>query len=387
MNNLPIITGFKDNLIYVAGLGFYKTSLTINQGKIASLNSAPADALILPSHLMVVPGFINRHAHGANHSDAMYPSYEDIKNIALTLASEGITTFLATTMTQTPENINKALNNIRDYMKKHPEEGALVYGVHLEGPFISKKHKGAQPESSIVPADVSTFKQYQSASGNAIKQVTLAYEENGEELVKYLVSQGIVASLGHSDATAKDLRAAADVGLTSMTHTFNAMRSLHHREVGALGAALLDERIYLEVISDLIHVSKEALQILYRLKGPKKVTLVTDSIEASHMEDGIYHLGGQEVIVKQNEARLESGALAGSTLLMNEAIRNFKDVNQLTLEEAVDLATINPARCLGIDREKGEIALGKDADFTVVDQNLNVYMTIRNGKVIFKKAV
>jgi len=386
MNNLPTISGFKDSVIYVAGLGLYKTSLSINQGKISSLNSAPADAMSLPEDLIVVPGFINRHAHGANHSDAMYPSYKDLHNIALTLASEGITTFLATTMTQTPDNIDQALKNIREYIKKHPDAGALVYGVHLEGPFISKKHKGAQPEHAIVPADVDSFKHYQTTSGNNIKQVTLAYEENGEALVKYLVSQGIVASLGHSDATAKDLQAAADVGLTSLTHTFNAMRPLHHREVGALGAALLDERIYLEVIADLIHVSKEALQVLYRLKGPKKVTLVTDSIEASHMPDGIYQLGGQEVIVKGNEARLSSGSLAGSTLLMNDAIRNFKEVNNLSLTEAIDLATINPARCLGIDSIKGEIALGKDADFTVIDQDLQVYMTVRNGKMIYKKS-
>ncbi|MGD9604823.1 MAG: N-acetylglucosamine-6-phosphate deacetylase [Bacilli bacterium] len=387
MINLPIVSGFKDSLIYVSGLGFYKTSLTINNGKIVSLNEAPKDAMNIPQGLMVVPGFINRHAHGANHSDAMYPSFEDIKNISLTFASEGITTYLATTMTQTQENIDKALINIREYINKHPEEGALVYGVHLEGPFISKKHKGAQPEHAIVPASVETFKHYQASSGNNIKEVTLAFEENGEELVKYLVSQKIVASLGHTDATSSDLHKAADVGLTSMTHTYNAMRPIHHREVGALGAAMLDDRIYLEVIADLIHVSKEALQILYRLKGPKKVTLITDSIEASHMEDGIYHLGGQEVTVHNSEARLDSGALAGSTLQMNDAIRNFKEVNQLSLTEAIDLATINPARCLGIDHEKGEIALGKDADFTIIDEHLNVYMTIRNGKVIYKKAV
>lgn len=386
MNHCPTISGFHNTSIYVSGLGFVKTSLTIENGKITNLQSAPKDALTIQERFMVVPGFINRHAHGANHSDAMYPSYEDIKNISLTFASEGITTYLATTMTQTPENIDKALSNINDYIKKHPEEGALVYGVHLEGPFISKKHKGAQPESAIVPGDVETFKHYQKTSGNNIKQVTLAFEENGEELVKYLANHNIVASLGHTDATAADLKRAADVGATSLTHTFNAMRPIHHREVGALGAAMLDDRIYLEVIADLIHVSKEALQILYRLKGKEKITLVTDSIEASHMEDGIYHLGGQEVIVKKNEARLESGALAGSTLLMNEAIRNFKQVNQLTLEQAIDLATINPAKCLGIDQQKGAIALHKDADFTVIDQDLNIYMTIRNGKVIYKKA-
>jgi N-acetylglucosamine-6-phosphate deacetylase len=351
------------------------------------LNSAPSDALTLPEGLMVVPGFVNRHAHGANHSDAMYPSIEDIHNISLTFASEGITTFLATTMTQTKENIDNALININEYIKTQPEEGALVLGIHLEGPFISKKHKGAQPESSIVPCDVGMFKHYQEKSGNNIKQVTLAYEENGKPLVQYLVSQKIIASIGHSDATAAELKEAAEQGVTSLTHTFNAMRPIHHREVGALGAAMLDSRIYLEVIVDLIHVSKEAIQILYRLKGKDKVTLVTDSIEASHMADGIYHLGGQEVVLKNNEARLESGALAGSTLLMNEAIRNIKEVLGISLEEAIDLATINPARCLGIDQTKGEIALGKDADFAVIDQNLNVYLTVRNGKVIFKKTV
>lgn len=379
------VTGFKDCLVYLEGEGIKKASLSIINGKITSVKQAPADALHFEEDLIIVPGFVNRHVHGAKESDSMYPNANDLKNIALTMASEGTTSFLATTMTQTIGNIDLALENINDYIKARHPEGAEVLGVHLEGPFISKKHKGAQPETCIIPGDVEQFKKFQKISGNHIRQVTLAYEENGKKLVEYLVSKGIVASIGHSDATAADFREAANYGVTSLTHSYNAMRPIHHREVGALGAAMLDDRIYAEIIADLIHVSKEAIQILYRMKGKEKITLITDSLEASHMSDGVYQLGGQKVYVAGKEARLESGALAGSTLWMNNAVKNIIEVLGITLEEAVDMATINPARCLKIEDRKGSIAVGKDADFAIIDKDLNVHYTIRGGKIVYQK--
>ena len=362
--------GFKNSNVYVEGKGVIKTSVAIENGKIVAFNESE-NQVELDDKFIVIPGFIDRHVHGANGCK--------------TVASEGVSSFLPTTMTQTVENICAALNNIKEYVEKENDKGAYVLGVHLEGPFISPKYKGAQLEECIIPCDVEKFKVFEEASGNTIKQVSLAYEENGKELSNYLASKNIVASLGHTNATAVEVVEAAQNGVTSATHTYNAMKALHHREAGTVGGVLISDEIYAELICDLIHVSKEAIKVLFKAKGLEKVTLVTDGIEAKHLPDGTYKLGGQDVYVKGREARLIDGTLAGSTLKMNEAVRNIKSVLNLSLEKAVDLATINPAKVLKIDDQKGSIALGKDADFAVVDADFNVYMTVANGVVVYNK--
>ncbi|HNZ78261.1 MAG TPA: N-acetylglucosamine-6-phosphate deacetylase [Bacilli bacterium] len=374
--------GFKNANIYIEGKGIVKSSLVIENGKIASFDETK-DLMTLREDLIVVPGFIDKHIHGANHSDAMYPSLEDIKNISKTIAREGVTSYMPTTMTQSEENIDKALKNIKEYIEKKNKDGAFVLGTHLEGPFISPKFKGAQPEQYIVPCSVEKFMHYQAVSGNNIKQVTLAYEENGKDLCNYLLSQGIVASIGHTNATALEVLEAAKNGVTSATHTYNAMKPLHHREAGTVGGVMLADTIYAELIADLVHVSPEAIKVLCKIKGLDKIVLVTDGIESKHLPDGTYSLGGQEVTVKGREARLADGTLAGSTLKMNQAIKNIKNVLGINLEKAIDLATINPARNLRIDHIKGSIALGKHADLTVIDKDLNVYMTISKGNIIY----
>lgn len=378
------IKGIKGK-IYVEGLGITNTTISIKNGKISEIGAKLNNCLELAEYQILVPGFVDKHIHGANHSDSMYPTKDDILNISKTIAEEGVTSFLATTMTQSVENINKALTNIKDYINKNIEEGSEVIGIHLEGPFINKIYKGAQPEEYILDCDVSLFKEFERISGNNIKQVTLAYEQNGKELTKYLASRKIVASLGHTNATAKEVLEAAANGATSLTHSFNAMKPLHHREAGTIGGALLAENMYLEVISDLVHVSKEAIQILYKIKGKEKLIVVTDAMEAKHLPDGKYQLGGQDVFVRGNEARLEAGALAGSVLMMNKALKNIKEVLGVSLTEAIDFATINPARNIYVDDRKGSIRTGKDADFAIIDEDFNIYKTIRGGKIIYSK--
>lgn len=376
--------GFKNVNLYVEGKGIVKSSVTFKNGKIVSFDENQ-DSLTLSDNLIVVPGFIDKHIHGANNSDTMYGTIKDLKNICVTIASEGVSTFLPTTMTQTKENIDKALKNIKEYIETENKEGSFVLGAHLEGPFISKKHKGAQVESCIIPCNVEDFKHFQEVSGNNIKEVTLAYEENGKELSNYLYNHGIIASIGHTDATAIQVIEASQNGVTSATHTYNAMKGLHHREAGTVGGVMICNSIYSELICDLVHVCKEAIQVLYKTKGQDKICLITDGIEAKHLPDGNYSLGGQPVIVKGKEARLADGTLAGSTLKMNVAIKNIIDVLGIDLCKAIDLATINPARNLGIEKTKGSIAIGKDADFAVIDKDLNVYMTVSNGRVIYNR--
>ena len=295
--------GFKNCNIYVEGKGIVKSNLEVENGKIASFNAVDG-ALELDDKYIVVPGFIDRHIHGANNSDSMYPTLKDIRNICATVASEGVSTFLPTTMTQTVENICKALENIANYIETENDKGAYVLGMHLEGPFISKKHKGAQVESCIIPCSVEKFQIFEKASHGYIKEVTMAYEENGKELANYLHSKGIVASIGHTDATCAEVIEASKNGVTSATHTYNAMKGLHHREAGTVGGVFLCDSIYSELICDLVHVSSDAIKVLYKIKGQDKITLITDGIEAKHLPDGKYKLGGQDVYVKGKEARL-----------------------------------------------------------------------------------
>lgn len=381
------IKGFKNTYVYFEGDGIIKSGFKVENKKIAPIDSDADGLLELDDKYIVIPGFIDKHIHGANHSDAMYPTYDDISNIAKSIAQEGVTGFLPTTMTQSKENVAAALKNIRIYIEQDNDEGAAVLGIHLEGPFISKKYKGSQDEQYILADDIETMKYFQEVSGNNIRHVTFAYEENGREFTEYLVKQGIVASIGHSDATAADVFEAVKAGVTSVTHVYNAMRGLHHREAGVLGASLLADELYCELIADLIHVSPEAIRILYKMKGKDKIVLVTDAIESKHLSDGVYQLGGQDVYVKAGEARLASGVLAGSNLTMNKAVKNFIDVTGVFLTEAVDMATINPARVLKIDGQKGSIKFGKDADFAVIDKDLNVYLTVRGGKVIYNRLI
>lgn len=374
--------GFKNTWI-VTEKGLEKTSLTYDE-KFVTIGKNEEGLQELPEEYVVVPGFIDEHIHGAAGSDAMDGTMEDLGKIANALASEGTTAFLATTMTQSPENITKALKAVKAYRELSPESGAEILGVHLEGPFISKDFVGAQPIEYVAKPSVEVFKKYQDVSGDCVRIVTLAPEVEGStELIKYLVSQNIVASIGHTNATYADVKKAVEAGATNLTHTYNAMKPLHHREVGTVGSGLLFDELNCECICDGIHVSGPAIQLLHKNKPADKMTLITDAMRAKHMPDGVSELGGQVVIVKNGEARLENGTLAGSVLKMNNAVKNVMKFLNLPLEEVVKLASQNPAKNLGVFDQMGSIKEGKRADFVILDKDLNVVQTVRNGKVIY----
>lgn len=374
--------GFKNTWI-VTEKGLEKTSLTYDE-KFVTIGKNEEGLQELPEEYVVVPGFIDEHVHGAAGSDAMDGTMEDLGKIANALASEGTTAFLATTMTQSPENITKALKAVKAYRELSPESGAEILGVHLEGPFISKDFVGAQPIEYLAKPSVEVFKKYQDASGDCVRIVTLAPEVEGStELIKYLVSQNIVASIGHTNATYVEVKKAVEVGATNLTHTYNAMKPLHHREVGTVGSGFLFDELNCECICDGIHVSGPAIQLLHKNKPADKMTLITDAMRAKHMPDGVSELGGQVVIVKNGEARLENGTLAGSVLKMNNAVKNVMKFLNLPLEEVVKLASQNPAKNLGVFDQIGSIKEGKRADFVILDKDLNVVQTVRNGKVIY----
>ena len=378
---------FKNANVYVEGKGIIKTNLCFNE-KILSTAEILGDCEIIdiPQDAVVLPGFIDQHIHGAGGCDVMDGTIEALSQIANTVKKEGTTSFLATTMTQSKQNINKALKSVKEYVALNKEDEAGLLGVHLEGPFISEKYKGAQPLKYIQKPSIEIFDSYNTASGNNIKIVSLAPEEEGAmELIKHLSNNKIVASIGHSSCTYQDVLHALENGASNVTHTFNAQTSLHHREIGVVGSALLLDELYSEVICDTIHVSVPALKLLAKCKPNDKLILITDAMRAKGLSDGVSELGGQKVYVKNGEARLENGTLAGSVLTMNLAIKNMVEKVGVPLEQAVDYATINSAKQLKIDNIVGSIKEGKNADFAVLDSNFNVLYTIRNGNVIYQK--
>lgn len=372
--------GFKNVIIYKENVGLVKSSIQFENGKISSFEDEN-DLLSLDDKLIVVPGFIDEHIHGANGSDVMYATDKDLSNIAKSITKDGVTSFMPTTMSMDISSIKKALNVIGNYSN---EEGANVIGAHVEGPFISKKYCGAQDPKNIIKSNLGILKDLIDSSNKKIKIITIAPEETTLEVMEYLKDNNILINAGHSDASAMQAVEAFKNGVTCLTHTYNAMRGIHHRDIGLLGEGLIHDEIYAELIADLHHVSGEAIKFLYRNKSSNKIILITDSMEARFLPNGIYELGGQKVYVKDGVAALENGTLAGSVLHMNEGIKNVKDVLGISLIEAIDMATKNVANHLGLTN-KGGIAIGKDADLTIIDENLNVYMTIVNGKIVYQK--
>ena len=378
---------FKNATVYVAGEGVKKCNLSFDEKieKISRRADKKAEVIELPEDAIVLPGFVDQHIHGAGGSDGMDGTVEDISIIAKTIAAEGTTSFLVTTMTQSPENITKALSAVKTYRETDKGDGARVVGVHLEGPFIAAAHKGAQPLEYVKAPDIETFDKYNAASGNSIRIVTLAPEVDGAaEFIQHLSSQGIVASIGHTGAKYPDIEKAVSLGASNVTHTYNAQTALHHREIGTVGSAMLIDELNCEMICDTIHVSVPAMRLLVKNKPADKLTLITDAMRAKGIPDGVSELGGQTVYVKNGEARLADGTLAGSVLRMNRAVQNMVEKVGVPFTQAVDCATINPAKNLGIDNEVGSIAVGKRADFTVINANYDVLMTVRGGEVIYK---
>lgn len=356
-----------------------KSSLKIEEGRIDSIGKSSNEEGYSFDEYYLVPGFIDQHIHGAAGFDFMDASNEALEGISKALLMEGTTSFLGTTMTQSDENITKALDNL--IIKE--TSGANLVGVHLEGPFINLKLKGAQPGEYVIPADVEKFKKWN--KNNNIKIISMAVENDSNyELTKYAVKNNIVVSQAHTDATHKESNGAVELGARGFTHAYNAMSKLHHRDIGVVGTMLINNNAYAELICDKIHVSEEAVKLLYKNKGKDNIILITDSMRAKYLPEGKSELGGQDVFVKGDTATLVDGTLAGSILKMNVGVKNMMEINGIPLYEAVQMASTNPAVNLGLTN-KGLIKEGFDADLTVLDKDLNVVMTIVNGKILYKK--
>ena len=374
---------FKQVKSYIYGKGLIETDIVFNE-KIVGFQAFEAEEISLPKDAIVVPGFIDQHVHGAGGAEAGDCTLSALEQIAVTLAKGGTSAFLATTVTQKEEDILSACACVAEYMETKNEKGAEVLGLHLEGPFLSTKYKGAMKEEYILPTKAETFdKMYEASHGN-IKMITLAPEKDGsEEFIAYVKKKGVTVSLGHTSATHVDIINAMESGAQCITHTYNAQSPLHHREIGTLGSALLLDELYCELIADTVHVSIPAMKLLVKNKPKDKLILITDALRAQGLPEGLSDTGGLPVMITKDCVRLLDGTLAGTVIPMNGMVRNMVEKIGVSFETAIDYATINPARNLGIDNGKGSIAVGKDADFTVLSKDFEVYMTVRGGEIIY----
>lgn len=343
-------------------------------------NRQPDDEQVIDAKgRYVSPGFIDVHSHGRGGSDTMYSTYEDLNTITSNSIKTGVTGILPTTMTMSIEDTYGAIKNIADNIDK--VEGSKILGVHMEGPFFNTKYKGAQPEEYMIKPTAENYNKLVGEYGNIVKKMSLAPElEDSDKLIEYLVKEGVVVSMGHTNASYEEAVIGIKAGATSGTHTYNAMTPLTHRNPGVVGAIMEHDQVYAELILDGIHVSFPAAKVLLKAKGLDKVMLITDSIEASGLEDGQYKLGNQAVFVKDNSARLADGTLAGSILAMNDAVKNAYQHLGLTINQAVNLASYNPAKNLNLI-DLGEIAVNKTADIIMFDEELDVDFVMIDGMV------
>lgn len=342
----------------------------------------PTDCHIIDAKGMyIAPGLIDVHVHGSCGADTMDQTKEAIEVISSGISKNGVTSFLPTTMTMSQEDIYGALDIIRLCMNQSLN-GAKVLGAHMEGPFINAIYKGAQSDNYIVKPRYEFIENYT----DVIKLVSYAPEmdENYSFTKAVKEKTDITLSIGHTNATYNQAKEAFKCGCSHVTHLFNAMTPLNHREPGVVGAALTSD-VFTELIADTIHVNQQLFQFVLDNKGKHKMVLITDSMRAGCMKDGVYDLGGQAVYVKDGAARLESGNLAGSVLTLNKAVYNFFKNTNLTIDESIHMASLNPATSIGIANRKGSLEIGKDADISIFDEEMNCYLTIVEGREVYNQ--
>ncbi|MCX6056368.1 MAG: N-acetylglucosamine-6-phosphate deacetylase [Chloroflexi bacterium] len=337
------------------------------------------EILELPG-LTLLPGFIDLHTHGALGYDFLNATAEDILALTSFFASHGVTGFLASTYTESSQKMEGAIHTIRSCMGF--EKGSHILGIHLEGPWLNPSRAGAQNRSQIRYADPAEVIPYL-ASG-VIRLIALAPEiPENRWLIPECRRRGITVAAGHTDATYEEILQAIDLGVTQVTHCFNAMSPLRTREPGVVGAALTEPKLRCELIADNIHVHPAVMKLLVNSKSAQGVILVTDSISAAGLEDGTYQFDGQRVTCSQGSARLEDGTLAGSTITMEKALKNLINASERPLDELWRCSSLNAAEAIHLEDHKGKIKAGYDADLVLLDSDLQVLLSMVAGNIVF----
>lgn len=332
--------------------------------------------------LRILPGFIDIHCHGAYGFDTNDADPEGLRKWAKGIVDEGVTSFLATTLTQSEEVLINAVSNVAKVVEEG-YEGAEILGIHFEGPYLNKAHKGAQPEEYCVKPNIEQFKRYQKAAHGLIKYITMAVENDEDyALTKYCSQNNVVVSIGHSNATYEQAVQAYAHGARSMTHVYNAMTPFTHRANGLVGGALRIRNMYGEIICDGNHSTLAALNNFFTSKGPDYSIMITDSLMCKGFPVGTkFDFGGQEVVIYPDGSAhlVEAGNLAGSTLNVNKGLKILIEDALVPVNYAINACTSNPARCLHVDDRKGTIGVGYDADLVVLDRDYEVVQTYCKG--------
>jgi len=343
----------------------------------------PRSGMVLPAGTqevratdkIAVPGFIDLHIHGAGGHDVMEGNSAALNSVTRKVSEYGTTSIVATTVTASTDETLRAAEGIAAYIAhQHETEAprAEVLGIHFEGPFISKQRRGVHPAEWIQLPSAETLSRFLKAAGGNARILTIAPEVLGAApCIDAAREAGLVVSIGHTDATYEEARAAMARGAHSATHVYNAMRPFTHRDPGVIGAVLTSPEINAELIADGVHVEEAAMKLLLMAKGSAHVTLVSDGLSATGMPDGKYTLGGFEVTVSGGVCRNAEGVLAGSTLTLDRALRNIVALG-ISLPDAVRMLTLNPATLLGIEFKKGSLRAGADADILLLDDGLRV---------------
>lgn len=333
---------------------------------------------------IVAPGLVDTHIHGYAGKDIMNAEEGALNVISKGLLECGVTSFLPTTLTDSKEKTDAALKRVAAEYKD--VEGAKVRGIFLEGPFFTEKYKGAQNPSYMSDPKIDYLKEWKEISDGLVNKIAIAPEREGaSDFIKKANAMGVRVALGHSDASFEQAVAAVDAGANIFVHTYNGMSGLHHREPGMVGAAMSTDAIS-ELICDGHHVNPNAANILMNAKGRDKIALITDCMSAGGMADGDYMLGEFPVRVEGGTARLkEGGSLAGSILKLKEAVKNVVDWEIADIFEAIQMASLIPAKSVGIDNVCGKLHEGYSADFIVLDYDMNLEKTFLNGKLVYSK--
>lgn len=364
--------------------------VVIENGKITNLGKTseikvPKDCKIYDiKGKTVCPGFVDLLDHGGAGYGFADDSVESIEKISKYLLEHGLTTVLASLYAKPEKRLLKDLRRISDYIMGHPDSN--IRGIHVEGPYLNKKLKGAMNGNYLWKPSVESWNKMWEASRGLIRIMTIAPELPGAmEVIRAAAKQGVILSIGHSMATYDELENAIDNGVAHVTHMFNAMEPFHHRHPGIILGALLHNELKIELIADTLHVHPAVMEFLLKLKGANGIILVSDSIRAGGMHEGEYEFADQKIYMKGKRAYLPDGTLAGSTLTLNMAVKNMIETAGAKITEAVRMASLNGAKVLSLESRKGIIAVGKDADLVVMDDKYDIQMTVLGGEIVFQK--